>query len=109
MVFTCWNHRKELSRLFPRAADFGDHFNGYQDGFRAAGMEVLDTRVNEVPAAYVNLGDFVFMLCIAPWEIPHFDPLGADLEALLRLERKLTIEDGLVLSDGSYIIKARKR
>lgn len=103
-----WNHWKELSRFFPRASDFGDHFNGYQDGFRAAGMEVLDARVNEVPAAYENLGDFVFMLCIAPWEIPHFDPLGADLEALLRLERELTIEDGLVLSDGSYIIETRK-
>ncbi len=48
------------------------------------------------------------MLCIAPWEVPDFDPLGADLAALLELERELTTPDGLVLTDGRYIIEARK-
>jgi hypothetical protein len=34
--------------------------------------------------------------------------LGSDLEALLALERELTTPDGLVLTDGSFIIEARK-
>jgi hypothetical protein len=48
------------------------------------------------------------MLCIAPWEVPDFDPLGGDLEALLALEQELTTADGLVLTDGSFIIEAMK-
>jgi hypothetical protein len=61
-----------------------------------------------VPAAYDNLGDFVFMATVAVWEVPDFDPLGGDLEALLALERELTTPAGLVLSDGGYIIEARR-
>jgi len=103
-----WRHWMELPRFFGRTTDFGDHFHTYQDGFRAVGMRVVDAREHEVPAAYEGLGDFVFMLCIAPWTIPDFDPLGVDLEALLALERELTTPDGLVLSDGSYILEAVK-
>jgi len=103
-----WQHWRELSRFFPRRSNYGDHFHLYQEGFRAAGLAVVDARTSVVPAAYEGLGDFVYMLCIAPWEIPGFDPLGADLEALLDLERELTTTDGLVLSDGSYVIEARK-
>jgi SAM-dependent methyltransferase len=103
-----WRHWKELSRYIPRTTDFGDHFHTYQVGLRANSMQVLDAREHEVAAAYDNLGDFVFMLCIAPWTIPDFDPLGSDLESLLELERELTTADGLVLADGSYIIEAWK-
>jgi hypothetical protein len=89
-------------------SDFGDHFHRYQVGLKAHGMQIVDAREHEVPAAYDDLGDFVFMLCITPWTIPEFDPLGRDLEALLALERELTTRDGLVLTDGSYILEARK-
>ena len=77
-------------------------------GFSAASLRLLTVQAHEVLAAYEGLGGFVYMLCIAPWEVPDFDPLGADLAALLELERELTTPDGLVLTDGRYIIEARK-
>lgn len=103
-----WRHWEELDRFFPRAADFGDHFRDYQTGLAGSGMRIVDAREHVTAAAYDNLGDFVYMLCIAPWTIPDFDPLGHDLEALLELERELTTPDGLVLSDGAYILEAVK-
>jgi SAM-dependent methyltransferase len=108
LIEQVWRHWKELPRFFSRASDFGDHFHIYQQGLTAAGMQVLEAREHEVAAAYDSLGDLVFMLCITPWTIPAFDPLGSDLEVLLALERELTTPDGLVLSDGSYILEARK-
>ena len=103
-----WQHWRELERFLPRMTDFGDHYSAYREGFRDAGLQVLDAREHFVDAAYDSLGDFVYMLCVAPWTIPDFDPLGADFEALLRLERELTTPHGLVLTDGSYIIEALK-
>jgi hypothetical protein len=103
-----WRHWKELPRFISRTTDFGDLFHTYQAGFEAVGMKIEDAREHETPGSYRSLGDFVFMLCIAPWTIPDFDPLDGDLEALLELERELTTKDGLVLSDGAYVIEARK-
>jgi hypothetical protein len=103
-----WNYANELARFFPRRTDFGDHFHRYQEGFGAAGLEVADARTHAWRDAYESLGDLVYMLSIAPWEVPDFDPLGEDLEALLDLERQLSTPDGIVMSSGSYIIEARK-
>jgi len=103
-----WDYANELTRFFPRRTDFGDHFHRYQQGFRSAGLEVVDARTHAWRDAYESLGDIVYMLCVAPWEVPDFDPLGADLEALLELERELSTSDGIVMSSGSYIIEARK-
>lgn len=103
-----WRQWRELTRFIPRTTDFGDNFRTYQDGLQRRGLRILDAREHHVPAAYVNLGDFVFMLCITPWTIPDFEPLGGDLEVLLQLERDLTTADGLVLSNGSYILEALK-
>ncbi len=102
------DHWRELRRFFPRATMFGDLFVEYRDGFAAARLEVVDARQHAVDAAYVSLGDLVFMLCISPWTVPDFEPLGSDLEALLALERELTTEDGLVLTDARFLIEARK-
>ena len=110
MVLTqqVWDYANELTRFFPRRPDFGDHFHQYQQGFRAAGLEVVDARTHAWRDAYESLGDVVYTLCIAPWEIADFDPLGTDLEALLDLERELSTPDGIVMSSGSYVIEARK-
>ena len=104
-AFMIW---KEMNRFFPRSGFLANLFDEYRDGFAAAGLEVRDARAQEWLAAYESLGDLVYMLCIAPWEIPGFDPLGADLEALLALEQALTAPEGLVLTDGYFIIEARK-
>ncbi len=103
-----WMIWKELNRFIPRRVFLADLFERYRDGCHTAGLEILDARAAEWPAAYENLGDFVYMLCIAPWEVPEFEPLGRDLEALLELEAALTTPDGLVLTDGSFIIEAIK-
>jgi hypothetical protein len=103
-----WMIWKELSRFIPRRIFLDDLFERYRDGFAAAGLEVLDARAARWPSAYASLGDFVYMLCIAPWEVPEFDPLGRDLEALLALERELTTPDGLVLTEGYFILEAKK-
>jgi SAM-dependent methyltransferase len=103
-----WGQMKELSRFIPRRSDFGDHFNGYQHGFRDAGLEVVDARTHAWTDAFESLGEVVYVLCIAPWEVPDFDPLGADLEALLALERELSTADGVLMSGGSYVIEAQK-
>lgn len=103
-AFMIW---KEMNRFFPRRVFLADLFERYRDGFAEAGLNVIDARTIEVPAAYENLGNFVYTLCICPWEVPGFDPLGADLDALL-LEQELTTPDGLVLTDGSFIIEAKK-
>ncbi|MPZ48666.1 MAG: methyltransferase domain-containing protein [Dehalococcoidia bacterium] len=106
------DHWREVRDFFARAPDqfemWGNHFENYQRGFSDAGLALVDVRLHEGTTAYDNLADFVYMLCITPWTIPGFDPLGTDLKALLELEAKLTTPVGLALSNGSYIIEARK-
>ena len=104
-----FHHWRELGRFIPRHVTDNDLFERYRDGFRDSGLEIVDVRASEVPAAYDSLGEFVNVLCIAPWEIPDFDPLGSDLDPLIRLERELTTQDGLVLTDGSFIIPVRSQ
>ncbi len=84
-----WDHWRELKRFFPRMVEYRGLESAYQDGLTASGMTIVDARGHVVPAAFDNLGDLVFMLCVTPWTIPDFDPLGADLPALLQLEREL--------------------
>jgi len=103
-----WHHCDELARFFPRRHDFGDHFSRYTAGFRDGGLVVVDEREHVTLNAYESLGEYVYELCITPWMIADFDPLGADLEALLDLERELTTPQGIVMSGGSYVIQARK-
>jgi SAM-dependent methyltransferase len=103
-----WNIWREIGRFIPRRVFLATLFEDYRGGFAAAGLSILDARTREWPATYDSLGDLVYMLCIAPWEIPDFDPLGSDLEALLELEAALSRPEGLVLNNGSFIIEAVK-
>ena len=103
-----WDHWRELKRFLPRMVEYRGYYRRNQDDLREAGLEILDARTHVLPAAFENLGEFVFMLCVASWTIPDFDPLGGDLPALLEVERELTTADGLVVSDGAFIIEATK-
>lgn len=103
-----WSHWPELKRYFPRMEEFAGLFRRYSQACRDAGLELRDCRAHIVPAAFENLGDLVFMLTVANWTLPDFDPLGRDLPVLLKLERELTTPDGLVLSDGAFLIEAFK-
>ena len=98
----------ELRPFFPRKTDFGDHFARYCDEFEEHGLTVRHAQEFDRIIAYESLGDLVFMLCITPWTIPDFDPLGADLPALLEAERRLSKPDGIVVTEGRYMVEARK-
>jgi len=103
-----WRYLEELHYYIPRTADFGDHFNGYGSGLHAAGLTIIDARQHVLPHAFANLENLVYLLCVTPWHIPNFDPLGRDLQPLLALERDLTTPEGLTLTCGHYIIEAHK-
>jgi SAM-dependent methyltransferase len=103
-----WDHWRELKLFLPRMVEYRGHFRRYREEFARSGLELIDVQGQVVPAAYKNLEEFVFMLCVANWTVPDFDPLGSDLEALLALEAARTIGGELVLSDGAFVIEARK-
>lgn len=102
------NEWKELRPFFPRMQDFGPLFESYVSGFRDAGMTIVRSDTCDTRVAYRGLGELVYILCLGPWTIPGFDPLGRDLDALLELERRLTTEDGLVVTESRFVIEARK-
>ena len=103
------DHWRELQRYFPRAtAGVGEIFGGHLPELEPNGLEVVDFQSETVPAAYADLGNMLYMLCITPWTISGFDPLGSDLEPLLALERDLTTADGIILTQGHELLEARK-
>lgn len=98
---------KELRAFFPRMTDFGPHFERYQDGFHAGGLVIKHDQMHETLAAFRDLGEIVYMLTALPWEVPDFD-LVRDIEALVALERALRRPEGIVLTEGRYLIEAYK-
>lgn len=97
---------RELRRYIPRMTDLGDLRSRYVREFRGLGL-VVDSLEHEFRVAYPSLGDFVFLLCVAPWEIPDFS-VDRDLDALLAFEADCTMADGLVVTESRYLIVARK-
>lgn len=102
------SHRRleELRDFFPRMAVFPDHYAEYQRGFAAAGLTVR-AQEHAWSVAYETLGDLVFVLLVAPWEIPGFDP-EREIDALLAVEDALGGEHGIVITDRRYLIVAEK-
>ena len=88
--------------------DFGDLLIRYEHGLQTSGLTIVQAQTHDWKAAYRTLGDIVFLLCIAPWEIPHFDPLDADLPALLAAEESLSTKQGIVLTESRFLIEAKK-
>ncbi len=98
---------KELRTFFPRMTDWGPHFERYQDGLRAGGLVITHAELNETPVAFRDLGEVVYMLTALPWEVPDFD-VPRDIEALVALEKTLRRPEGIVLTEGRYLIEAYK-
>lgn len=98
---------RELRRLFPRRTDFGDIRGEYATGFAAAGLTLTRNEEQEYNVAYGGLGDMVFMLLAAPWEVPEFD-VERDLDALLALEAECSTRDGLVMTWDRFLLIAEK-
>ena len=101
------NRWRELRAFFPRMQDAGDLFQRYKDGFEGCGLTIVEARSHDWKAAYRGLGDIVFLLCVAPWEIPDFDPLGADLPALIAAEESLSTDRGIALTESRFVVEAR--
>ncbi len=100
------NDWTELRTFIARMQDFGPLFERYVSGFQNVGMKIVRSETHDTPVAYRGLGELVYILCVAPWTVPEFDPLGRDLEALLRLEERLTTKEGLVLTESRFLIEA---
>ncbi len=100
-----WN---ELRPFFPRMQDFGPLFDPYAQEFRKAGMTVARAETRDIRVAYRGLGELVYLLCISPWTIPDFDPLGRDRTPLLQAADRLTTPEGLMLTESRFIIEAGK-
>ena len=98
----------ELRRFFPRKTEFGDHFNAYQRGLAGAGLVVDDARWHEERVAFDELGDIVYVLLVAPWDVPDFDPVG-EIDTLLALDDAFRTDQGIVLTETRYIIRAHCR
>ena len=97
---------KELRTFFPRMTDFGPLFQRYQDGLRASGVEIKRAEMHETPSAYRDL-DIAYLLTALPWEVPDFD-VSRDIEALMTLGRALRRPEGIVLTEGRYLIEGHK-
>lgn len=97
----------ELREFFPRKTQFGDHFRLYREGFESGGLQVADAQWHDESVAFGSLADVVYLLIVTPWNIPDFDPLG-EIDALAALERALRRDEGLVLTESRYLIRAHK-
>ncbi|HEX5479861.1 MAG TPA: methyltransferase domain-containing protein [Dehalococcoidia bacterium] len=97
----------ELTPYFPEKVIFEDHFELYQGGFRDNGLAIDDVRWHDGTVAFERLSDLVFMLLVAPWEAPGFDP-GRDVDRLIEIEDALRREQGIVLTEPRYLIRAHK-
>jgi SAM-dependent methyltransferase len=97
---------EELRAFFPRKTIFPDHYALYRHAFEAAGMDVT-SQTHDWRAAYGGLGEIAYMLLVAPWEVPDFNP-EAEIDALLALEDAHGGEEGIVLTLSRYLMIARK-
>jgi hypothetical protein len=103
----CGADEAGAARYFPRKEHFGDLFNGYAGGFRAAGLDVLRAERHRARVTFGSLGDVVYMLLVAPWTVPGFDP-EADIEALIALEDGLSSPEGIILTEERFLIEAAR-
>lgn len=96
----------ELGRFFG-TVEFPDHYAAYQKGFAAAGLDVGDARRHVERVAFRVLGELVYMIMLTPHTFPEFDPI-ADIDAVLEMEDALRTDEGIVLTETHYLIRAHK-
>ena len=106
------NEWQQIAQFFPRTSKEGrpDRFHTYQAGFEGAGLTVIFARSHDTPVSYSSLGDVVYMFAavMPQWRSHEFD-LERDLDALLALERDLSGEKSIVLTESRFVIEAVKR
>ena len=105
------NQWQEIVPFFPMTSPEGndDLLRTYRAGFERAGLTVAVDESHDTPVAYHSLGDIVYMMTVVmpQWREHGFD-LERDLDALLALERDLSGEKGIVLTESRFVIEAAK-
>ena len=96
----------ELRKALP-STSFPDHFREYQDGFRAAGLVIEEAHQHSERVAFRVLGELVYMIMLTPHTFPEFDPVR-DIDAVLDFEAKQRTEEGIVMTETHYVIRARR-
>ena len=102
-----YDNWRELQEFFPRMTRYDPFFETYRDGLRGSGLSITRAETHDSQTAFGSLGDIVYLLTAASETLPDFD-VERDLDALLALERDLTREQGIVLTEPRYIIEAHK-
>ncbi len=103
MISDLWH---ELRAVFPDMARFPDHYSEYQREFIGAGLTVEDAREFRRPVRFREIGHLVYHLTAAPWTIPNFS-VESHREALAQLDRQVRSEQGLVLTEGFYLLQVQ--
>jgi SAM-dependent methyltransferase len=98
---------REFRRFFPRAPNFSRLYEHYVEGLENAGLKLVRNVQHYYKVAYNGLGELIYLLSVAPWEVPGFS-LERDLDALLSLEAEQLTEQGLVLTESRFLIIAEK-
>jgi hypothetical protein len=97
----------ELDPFFPTKARFPNHDSQYLAAFESLGYKTTFQSVR-FRSAFATVADLAAMLIVAPWEVPGFD-VARDSDALLAAERELGTPEGIVVSEGRYVLRAMKR
>ena len=95
----------ELRRYFPRKTVHPRHDIEYAAAFRSLGY-VVEQQQCMYQAVFASLEGLVFVLLVTPWDIDL--DVVADAEALLAVERDLARDQGIALTEGRYLLNARK-
>ena len=103
MIPDLWH---ELREVFPDMTRFPDHHAEYPRALEAAGLQIEDAREFRRPVRFLKLGHLVYHLVAAPWTVPGFG-VASHGEALDELQRRSESEQGLVLTEGFYLLEAR--
>ena len=97
----------ELRDVFPDMTRFPNHYVEYQREFIEAGVVLEDAREFRRRVRFRELGHLVYHLAAAPWTIPGFS-VQSHREALAELEQRVQLNQGLVLTEGFYLIRVRR-
>jgi ubiquinone/menaquinone biosynthesis C-methylase UbiE len=95
----------ELRDFFGRWQSHGDHWAYYRAGLIASGLTVVNA-IRHYETVWFKFEELVAQLCVMPWTIADFAPLGRDLDALLELEGMCSAEGEVELTEGRYLIEA---
>lgn len=97
----------ELRPIFPAMTRFPEHFTAYQEGLVNEGLLIEEARMFPLCVRYREVGHLVYHLAAAaPWMLPGFS-LETHEEELAALGAWAEREDGIVLTEGFYLLQAR--